>query len=485
MAAAGIKDIDDYVGLLRRDSNELDLLTKDLLIHVTGFFRDPPAFAALAKTVIPELVRQHEEDVPIRVWVPACSTGEEAYTIAMLFLEEFAAAKRSLKLQVFASDVSGDVVAYGRNGLYPDSIKADVSQGRLTRFFQREHDGYRVSRDLRDSIVFAVHDLLSNPPFSHLDLISCRNLLIYFQPAEQEKALTLFHFALRERGYLFLGSAETVGKLTDLFEPIVETLRIFRRVGSLQPRGRAVAPLTITDRSRALWPPRVFPPTTETRQPGVGDLIKAQLLEAYAPAAVLVNKKYQGLYFFGPTDRYLRVAAGEPSRDLPAMLRNGLAPKARAAVRQAMQDRKAAIIHGGQVRRDGHTVGIIMSARPVQHQGEDLVLVTFSDERKRKEPSATETPAETSRAKQLEEELETTRRDLEMTINDLQASNQELTSLNEEAVSMNEEFQSTNEELESSREELQSLNEELTTVNSQLQESLSRERKTATISRTS
>ena len=476
MAVAGIEDIDDYIRLLRQNSHELDLLTKDLLIHVTGFFRDPPAFAALAKIVIPELVRQRKDDQPIRVWVPGCSTGEEAYTIGMLFLEEFVAAKRSMKLQVFASDVSDSVVAYGRNGLYPESIKADVSQERLARFFQREHDGYRVNRDLRDSIVFTVHDLLGDPPFSHLDLISCRNLLIYLQPAEQEKVLTLFHFALREGGYLFLGGAETVGKLTDHFEAIIETLRIFRRVGSLQPRGRAVAPLMITDRSRALWP-RLFPPPTETMQPGLGDLVKAQLLEAYAPAAVLVNSKYQGLYFFGQIDRYLRVAAGEPSREVPAMLRNGLAPKFRAAVRQAMQDRKTATIHGGEVRRNGETVGVIVSAQPVQHQGKDLVLVTFSDERGRKQPFVTETPAETSRAKQLERDLETTRRELEATIADLQASNQELTSLNEEAISMNEEFQSTNEELEASGEELQSLNEELTTVNSQLQESLDRERK--------
>ncbi len=474
MAAAGIKDIEDYVKLLREDDRELELLAKDLLIHVTSFFRDPTAFAALAKTVIPGLVRQHKEDDPIRVWVPACSTGEEAYSIAMIFMEEFAAAKRSMKLQVFASDVSGDVVNYGRNGLYPNSIKAEVSEDRLARFFTREHDGYRVSRRLRDSIVFAVHDLLSDPPFSQLDLVSCRNLLIYLLPNEQEKVLTLLHVALREGGYLFLGASETIGRLTDHFEPVADTLRAFRRIGPVRPRAMTVAPL-IVDRSRALWPRLVAP--AEARQTGLGDLVKARLLEAYAPAAVLVNNRYQGLYFSGPIDRYLRVAPGEPSRDLPAMLRNGLRSMFRAAVRQASENHEVATVRGGQVKRNGDTVTVSVSARPMQHQGEELVLVTFADEPERRESSTTATPAEASRAEQVERELETTRRELELTIRDLQASNQELTSLNEEAISMNEEFQSTNEELESSREELQSMNEELTTVNSELQESLDRERK--------
>jgi two-component system, chemotaxis family, CheB/CheR fusion protein len=474
MAAAGIKDIEDYVKLLRQDDRELELLAKDLLIHVTGFFRDPAAFAALAKTVIPGLMRQHKDDEPIRVWVPACSTGEEAYSIAMLFMEAFAAAKRSMKLQVFASDVSGDAVAYGRNGLYPDSIKADVSEDRLARFFTRDHGSYRVSRDLRDAIVFTVQDVLSDPPFSHLDLVSCRNLLIYLLPNEQEKVLTLLHFALRESGYLFLGTSETIGRLTDHFEPIADTLRIFRRIGAVQPHARMVAPL-IVDRSRALWPRLVAP--AEAKEPSFGDLVKARLLEVYAPAAVLVNRKYQGLYFLGATDRYLRVAPGEPSRDLRGMLRNGLPSMFRAAVRQASETHEVATIRGGQVKRNGDTVTVCISARPVQHQGEELVLVTFADEPERRKASTDATPADASRAEQVERELETTRRELELTIRDLQASNQELTSLNEEAISMNEEFQSTNEELESSREELQSMNEELTTVNSELQESLDRERK--------
>jgi two-component system, chemotaxis family, CheB/CheR fusion protein len=476
MAIAGTKEISDYIDILGADPRELDLLANDLLIHVTSFFRDPAAFEALAKMVVPELVRQQPDGSPIRVWVPGCSTGEEAYSVAMLFFEEFAAAQRSLKLQVFASDVSPDAIAHARNGLYPEAIKADVSDARLTRFFTRENEGFRVSRDLRDSIVFTVQDLLSDPPFSHLALICCRNLLIYLQPNEQEKVLALFHFALREGGFLFLGASETIGKLTDLFEPVSEAQRLFLRIGAVQPHSRAGARL-IVDRSRMLWP-RVAV-QVEPKQPSLSEIVRELLLQTFAPAAVLVNRQYQGLYFFGAIDRYMRVPAGEPSRDVPGMLRNGLPARFRAAVRQANQDHSTATIPGGQVRRNGDIAKVTTTARPVQHEGRELVLVTFVDEPARQEAVAAESPAEASHIEQLERELDTSRRELEATIRDLQAANQELTSANEEAVSLNEEYQSTNEELESSREELQSLNEELSTVNSQLQETLARERKTA------
>ena len=475
MALADVKKVDDYINTLREDGHELELLASDLLIHVTNFFRDPAAFAALARTVIPQLARQHTGDQPIRVWVPGCSTGEEAYSVAMLFFEEFAVAKRSLKLQVFASDVSPEAIAHGRNGLYPGSIKADVSAERLARFFTREDQGYRVTRNLRDSITFTVQDVLTDPPLSHLDFISCRNLLIYLQPAEQQKVLSLFHFALRESGFLFLGASETIGRLTDYFEPVPDALRTFRRVGPSGQRERALAP-NVVERVRSLWP-RVAA-HIEPKRPNLGDLVQQALLGIYAPAAVLVNRRYEGLYFFGPTDRYLHVAAGEPSRHLPAMLRAGLASKFRAAVRQASQDHAAATVRGAQVKRNGGSVAVSICARPLQYEGEELLLITFADEPKQKPVVTTGSPAETARVEQIEEELETTRKDLETTIRELESSNQELTALNEEAVSMNEEFQSTNEELETSREELQSLNEELTTANSQLQESLERERNT-------
>jgi two-component system, chemotaxis family, CheB/CheR fusion protein len=476
MGLAGIKKVDDYLKMLRKNSSELEQLAKDLLIHVTRFFRDPEAYEALAKTVIPELVRQHTPDQPIRIWVPGCSSGEEAYSLAMLFLEELSASKRSTKLQVFASDVSPEAIANGRKGVFPESIGADVSQERLARFFVRESDGYRVRRELRDSIVFTVQDLLTDPPFSRLDLVSCRNVLIYLQPDEQEKVLSLLHHALRQGGILFLGISESVGKLPDLFEAVPDTVRAFRRIGGDERREQAIAS-NIRELARSLWPRVVA--HGEPKRPNLNDFTQRLLLEAYAPASVLVSRKYQGLYFFGPTDRYLRVAGGEPNRLVPAMLREGLAAKFQAAVRQASREQKAVTVHGARVKRNGGYVMVSISARPVQHENEELLLVSFVDEPEQETVRARESPVQASRAAQLSAELESTRQELESTIHELNASNQELTALNEEAVSLNEEFQSTNEELETSKEELQSLNEELATANTELQESLEQQSKTS------
>ncbi len=476
MGLAALKDAGDYLELLRKNAAELELLTKDLLIHVTRFFRDPAAFEALAKIVIPELIRNHAPDQPIRIWVPACSTGEEAYSLAMLFLEELASANKSTKLQIFASDASPEAVAEGRNGLFPETIKADVSAERLARFFTPESHGYRVRRELRDSIVFTVQDLLTDPPFSRLDLISCRNLLIYLQPDEQERVVSLFHRALRPGGLLLLGTAETVGKLTDLFEPVSNTIRVFRRIGADQPREQALAS-NIRELARSLWP-RIAG-HVEPKRASLSDFAQRLVLEVYAPASVLVNRKYQGFYFMGPIDRYMRVAPGEPSRFLPAMLREGLAAKFQEAVRQASQTHAAVTIPGARIRRDRGSILVSISSRPVQHEGEELLLVSFVEEPEHTAVPASESPAEATRAVQLHQELQSTRQELESTIRELNASNQELTELNEEALSLNEEFQSTNEELETSKEELQSLNEELTTANNQLQDSFERQRNTS------
>jgi two-component system CheB/CheR fusion protein len=472
MDLAGIREVDDYIETLRRNGTELDLLAKDLLIHMTRFFRDPAALSALAKAVIPEMVRRHRADQPIRIWVPGCSTGEEAYSLAMLFTEELSSAAQSSKLLIFASDLSPDVVACGRNGVFPEAIKTDVSVERLARFFTREDQGYRVRRELRDSIVFAVQDLLTDPPFSCLDFISCRNLLIYLRPEEQEKVLSLFHFALTKDGVLFLGTSETVGKLTHRFEQVPNTVQAYRRIGPSERSGRTLAP-NIGEFVRSLGPRPEAP--AESKRRGLVEFAQRLLLETHAPAAVLASRNLQGLYFFGPIDRYLRVAVGEPNRLLPALLREGLAGKFQAAIRRVSHDHAAVTVRA-RVERSGRFVPVSISVRPVQYDGEELVLVSFVDEPEHASVVAVESPAETLRADQLDQELQGARQELEAAIQELNASNQELTALNEEAVSLNEEFRSTNEELETSREELQSLNEELTTTNGQLRDSLEQQR---------
>jgi two-component system CheB/CheR fusion protein len=480
MALASVKDLGLYLDRMRRDPDEIDRLAKDMLINVTQFFRDDKVFETLAETIVPELIRRQPPDRPIRIWDAGCSTGEETYSIAMLFLEQIAAAKRNVKLQVFASDVDGDALEIARNGLYPQSIRKDVSAARLGRFFTKEDRGYRVTRELRERVVFTRQDLLADAPFSRLDFVSCRNVLIYLRPEVQEKVLSLFHFALREGGILVLGASEAIGGFGDRFEPISKKQRIFRHLGRSRP-GEVAFPIAPGQGAR-VTPASGRGPGPEAAAPRskIGTLAQQALLDAYAPASVLINARHEGLYFFGPIDRYLKVAAGEASRDLFAMARDGLRTKLRAAIRQAGRENARVALGGARLERNGRDVPVSISAQPVSTEGEEFLLVSFADEPALKKSGKSGTAAaEPPHVAHLEQELEATRKELESAIHDLEEANAELTASNEEAMSVNEELQSTNEELETSKEELQSLNEELTALNSQLNETVERERATA------
>lgn len=477
MALHGIDDGHRYLEKLTQDTTELQRLTDDLLINVTRFFRDTKAFELLQEKVIPELVHTQPPDRSIRVWVAGCSSGEEAYSIAILLLAEIGKAHRNIRLQIFATDVDAEAVAFAREGLYPQAIEADVPADRLSRFFVREDRGYRVSRELRASIVFSVHDVVADAPFSRLDLVSCRNLLIYLRPEVQQKVVGLFHFALREGAVLFLGGSETVGAAGDRFEPISKTQRIFRHIGRSRP-GDIDLPLGRGEAARTLWsrPPR---PAAESHG-SVGDVAQRLLLKSYAPASVLVNRRRQGLYYFGPTDLYLKMPTGEPNLDVLAAAREGLRPAIRTLLDTATGDADRTAV-ARRVRRNGGFVAVTVSARPVTNAGQEMVLLSFVDQ-----PAATveaETPplapAETLHLARIEDELEATRKELEDAVRDREIAEEEIRAINEEAMSVNEEFQTTNEELETSHEELQSLNEELTALNGQLQETLTQQRATA------
>ena len=475
MALASVKNLDLYRDTMRRDPDEIDRLAKDMLINVTQFFRDDKVFEALAETIVPELIRRQSPDRPIRIWDAGCSTGEGTYSIAMLLLEEIAAAKRKVKLQVFASDVDGDALEIARNGLYPESICKDVSPVRLERFFTKEDHGYRVTRELRETVVFTRQDLLADAPFSRLDFVSCRNVLIYLRPEVQEQVLSLFHFALREGGILVLGASEAIGGFGDRFEPISKKHRIFRHLGRSRP-GEVAFPIAPGQGARTTLSPARGPEAAAPRTK-IGTLAQQALLDAYAPASVLINARHEGLYYFGPIDRYLKVAAGEASRDLFAMARDGLRTKLRAAIRQAGREHAPVALGGARMERNGGAVWVSVSVQPVGTDREEFLLVSFADEPefKKSGKGATEA-AEPPHVAHLEQELEATRKELESAIHDLEEANAELTASNEEAMSVNEELQSTNEELETSKEELQSLNEELTALNSQLNEIIERER---------
>ena len=475
MAMAGIQSGADYFQVLREDFGERELLAKDLLINVTHFFRDPVAFDLLGEQIIPELVQRQTLDRHLRIWVPGCSTGEEAYSIAMLVLEQIAAAKRNIKLQVFASDIDADCVAFARNGIYPELIEADVAPARLARFFTKEDHSYQVVRELREAVVFTSQSLLADAPFSRLDLISCRNLLIYLGPEAQRKILSLFHFALHENGVLFLGSSETVGNVSDRFEPISKKHRIYRHIGHSRP-GEVEFPRGTSAAGRSLA--KSAAQQTMPRRLGLGERSQRALLEAYAPASVLINAKHEGLYYFGSIDRYLKVVSGEGTRDVLAMAREGLRTKLRSAVQRAKQDHARVNVTGAQLKRNGSSIGVSITALPVEGENEELFLVSFIDDRIPELSSVrlVESAADMSRVTQLEQELAATREDLQSAIRDLEMANEEQKAINEEAMSVNEEYQSTNEELETSKEELQSLNEELTALNSQLHETVEQQR---------
>ncbi len=434
-------------------------------------------FEVLTGTIIPELIRDHSGDQPIRIWIAGCSTGEETYSLAMLFREAITAAKLNIKLQVFASDVDPDAIACAREGLYPATIEADVSPARLARFFSREDHSYRVLPELRSAVVFTVQDVLADPPFSRLDLVSCRNLLIYLLPEAQARVISLFHFSLRVGGILLLGSSESAGNVDGRFEVISKSEQLYRHIGRARS-GEFGFASSAGDGMRLLV--RTGQAQAPSRQAHLAELCRRLVIDTYAPAAVLINRKHECLYSLGPTDRYLRVAPGHSTHDLLAMARQDMRIRLWSAIQQASQDNVRVTIAGGRIGQSGHTVSFNIDVQPVLSEGDGLLLVCFIDD-----PGQTPTSGRPIKARnvaqvaELEQELKLARAELLGAIRNLEIASEEHKAINEEALSVNEEYQSTNEELVTSKEELQSLNEELTALNGQLQETLERQRTTS------
>ena len=475
LAVVGANSPADYLDILHRDAGECDRLAKDLLINVTSFFRDKPVFEFLATTVVPELVRDQPADRPLRIWVAGCSTGEETYSLAILFREEIDAARRDVKLQIFASDVDPDAVASAREGLYPPSIEDQVSPERLRRCFTREGASYRVSHELRDCVVFATHDLLADPPFTRIDFVSCRNLLIYLLPVTQAKVISILHFALREGGLLLLGDVESIGADDGRFGVVSKLQGVYRRVGRARS-GEFAATTGDGGRLRLLSGPG----PARSRPAAYADICRKMVLDGYAPAAVLINAKLECLFFQGPTDRYLRIPSGRPGQDLIAIAREGVRARLGAAVQSALRGNAQAASPRGDTSGASGFAALRIVVDPVVVEREQLFLVCFVEG-----PTADVSPgggATTGAGRdvaELERELEATRIELQAAVRNLESSSEEQVAINEEALSVNEEFQATNEELLASKEELQSLNEELTALNGQLQETLERQRTAA------
>ncbi|HUB07685.1 MAG TPA: chemotaxis protein CheB [Myxococcales bacterium] len=462
-----------YLALLEKEPEEVRELAEDMLVHVTSFFRDPDAFAALARRVFPAILRHKKDSPAARVWVPGCSTGEEVYSLAIALAESVG--RGAASLQLFGSDVSEAAIDRARVGVYPESIAADVGEARLKRFFTHVEGGYRVERAIRELCVFVKHDLTRDPPFTRLDLVSCRNVLIYFGAELQKKTIPLFHYALNQPGFLWLGKSETIGGFGDLFALEDRAAKIYARKPAAVrllpplPRGMAAA-----SRAPAVQVGRDAPA-------GMIDLSREAdrlLMARYGPAAVVVNDSFDILCTRGHTGAYLELPSGETRLGLFSMAREGLLAELRVALQRARKEDAPVRREGAHVRVNGGVKHVHLEVTPFRPASarERYFLVVFEDASpepeaaaKGKRAASAEPEVEPALAQKLRQELTATKDYLQSAIEDHANTNEELAATNEELLSTNEELQSTNEELETAKEELQSSNEELTTVNDELQ----------------
>lgn len=470
-----IPRIADYARYLGQNPAEIDLLFKELLIGVTSFFRDPAAWEQLKNEVVPGLLAANPDGGTLRAWTAACSTGEEAYSLAIVFQEVLAQARppRRYSLQIFATDLNGEAIAKARTGLYLPNIATDVSEERRRRFFVEERGGYRVGKEIRDMVIFAPQNLILDPPFTRLDLITCRNLLIYFEPELQKKVLTMFHYSLRPGGILMLGSAETTGQATQLFSQLSGRERFYRRMDFVSGR-------EVTDFPAAFSTTTTKAGAVAAQAPGplpglnLKALTDAALLLRFSPPAVLTTEAGEILYVSGKTGKFLEAAAGKANLNVFAMAREGLAVTLSEAFARALRLREIVTIPDVKVSSDGGATNVKLTVEPLSDKSglAGMVLVSFYEVTtpgsSRPPPRRKKGAATGDRTDVLVQELQQAREDLQSTREEMQASQEELKATNEELQSTNEELQSTNEELTTSKEEMQSMNEELHTVNQEL-----------------
>ena len=474
MALHKIERLEDYVRYVQENRRELAALHNDMLITVTSFFRDPEAFEVLKATVFPRLLEHKPPGQPIRVWVPACATGEEAYSLAIALVEFCEDNGRDERIQIFATDLDDDAIQYARRAVYPANIALDVSVDRLNRFFVKRDEEFVIARRIRDLLVFSRQNILADTPFSRMDLVSCRNLLIYLQPSAQQKVLRVAHYALNPSGYLMLGASETIGDAPELFSAVDRKQKIYLK--------KHVAPGL--DRDLGLSSPAPMEKTREAAPappvPNLQSLADRKVLELYGPPGVVVNEKMEILQFRGRTGPFLDPAPGAASFNLMKVARPELHLELRKAVKSAISERQR-ITADVEFTADGKVNVVKLDVVPFQdpESRTPCLLVLFDATVRSRAGDATEAgstahsagggePPVPSRVRDLERELAATREHLQTTIEERESTLQELKGANEELQSSNEELQSTNEELETSKEEMQSTNEELTTLNDEL-----------------
>jgi len=462
--------IHDYVRYLGENPQEVDLLFKELLIGVTNFFRDPAAWTYLREQVLPQVFASYPAGTALRAWVAGCSTGEEAYTLAMTFHEaqEALTPPERFSLSIFATDLDPSAIAKGRKGRYPANIAADVSEERLQRFFIEDNGGYRVTANIREMVVFAPQNLIMDPPFTKLDILTCRNLLIYLGPELQKKLLPLFHYSLKPGGILMLGSAESIGSFNDLFTSFEGKARLFRR--SSNP---PTSDLDFLNRPLPTKPESIMDTKPAPITPNLQILAERLLLQQFAPAAVLVTGAGDVLYISGRTGKYLEPAVGKANWNIHAMARAGLRHELATALPKALRDGQRTTYANLRIDTNGGTQIVDLTVEPITDPARNLVLLVFTDVAPAPstlaDSGAKRRHRRSPRVAELEHDLIQAQEDAQALREEMQTSQEELKSTNEEMHSTNEELQSTNEELTTSKEEMQSLNEELQTVNVQLQ----------------
>ncbi len=474
MLQHSIDDTYVYARYLKEHPDEAHILFKELLINVTSFFRDTAVFEALEKQILPELFKKKIDGETFRIWIAGCSTGEEAYSIAILVRELMNKTRQEFKVQFYSTDLDDDAIGKARAGLYPLNIAQDVTPERLRHFFIKEENGYRIKKDIREMVVFAVQNVIKDPPFTKLDFLSCRNLMIYLTPELQDRLITAFHYALKPDGVLLLSPSESIGKHTDLFSAINHKWKFYRAIHS-SISGRAMMttrPLTWAA-SKNNDSPQVEIHSI-TKETNFAELTRRVLVQFFAPASVVTNLNGDILYVHGDTGKYLRPAPGHATLNVIEMAREGLDLELRAGIYLAVLDGTPTINRELLVKTNGEfsTVSLSIRTLPETNGSQKQLLISFQDittpaikpPRKR-----IAKPAELTRIEELERDLAYLKESYQFGLEEQQASNEELKSTNEEMQSTNEELQSTNEELETSKEELQSVNEEMITVNAELQ----------------
>ena len=479
MSVHQIDKIVNYVRFLQENPKEIDILFKELLIGVTSFFRDIPVWQNLKDKFFPALFDELPQGYILRAWVPACSTGEEAISLAIIFKEALEKEKsnKNLTLQIFATDLDSDAIEIARKGVFSKNIVTDVSPERISKFFTSTEDGFRINTSIRETIVYAVHNVIKDPPFTKLDFLSCRNMLIYMEPELQKKLMALFHYSLNSGGLLLLGSAENENSKNGIFTPVDSKLKFYKRSIATQVTELFDFPSSFSQKKSSA--PTLVLGKNIVVTDNIQILADEILLQRFAPASVLINDQGDILYITGRTGKYLEPAAGKANMNIFVMLRDGLSGQLLGVIRRAKQNYEAVILRNIKVGTNGGTQYVDVTIQHIEKPDaiKGTIMIVFSDvatiTKNNKISAKDGKQLSNIHHQEMEIELQHIKEELQSTREEMQTSQEELKSTNEELQSSNEELQSTNEELTTSKEEMQSLNEELQTVNMEMQSKIS------------